>query len=74
MARRIHIEPHHTLEELQRLYKKERDAARARHLQVVLLALQGHNSPRICEVVGMRRDWVFVLIKVTHQRSPGAWP
>ncbi len=71
MARRIHIAPHHTLEELQLLYKKERDAARARHLQVVLLALKGHNSPRICEVVGMRRDWVFVLIKRYNEKGLG---
>ena len=63
MARRIHIEPHATVDELKELYRKSKDPVLMRRLQVIWLAAEGKSSKEVSEVTDYGRDWVFKIVK-----------
>lgn len=54
---------HHTLEELVTLERVERDAAQAKRMRIVILAMQGWTAPAIGMAVGLTRrvcqEWVY---------------
>ncbi|WP_397570098.1 IS630 family transposase [Schlesneria sp. T3-172] len=54
---------HHSLEQLQALERQEKDAARAKRLRIVVLAMQGWTAPAIAMAVGFTRRvcqrWVY---------------
>jgi len=58
----MHVESHHSLEELKRLERGERDARRARRLRIVILAIEGFTAPAVAMSVGLSRrvcqSWV----------------
>lgn len=53
---------HHTAEELQALFRQERNARRAKRIWIVWQARQGHTAPEIAEGIGLSRravqEWV----------------
>ena len=51
----MHVEPHHTDVELDRLIAKERHAVRAKRLRAVRLALGGFDAPAVAERTGYSR-------------------
>jgi transposase len=51
----MNVQPRHSLEELQTLYRTETDARMARRIQGVLLAKRGFTGPRIVEITGACR-------------------
>lgn len=63
MARPIQIREHHTLAELEELYRKELNGRKKTRIQAVLLAKKKWQTPAIREVVGFSRDWLFQLFK-----------
>ena len=58
----MHVESHHSLEELKRLERGERDARRARRLRIVILAIEGFTAPAVAMAGGLSRrvcqSWV----------------
>lgn len=72
MAKRIHVEEHLSLEDLDRLRQTSGDAVERRNAHVIWLAQKGLNSPAIVEATGYRRDWVFVIVKRYNEEGPGA--
>ena len=59
----MRVKDRHTLEELERLERTEKDAHKAKHIRVVLLALKGYTAPAISQAVGLSRRicqrWVY---------------
>lgn len=51
----MEVATHHTEQQLQRLVERERQAARAKRLRVVLLAKQGFTAPEISTCTGFSR-------------------
>ena len=58
----MNVKPHHTLKELQKLYRTESNARLARRIHGVYLASKGLTCPQIMEVTGSARrtiqQWV----------------
>jgi len=52
------VEPHHTLEQLRRLYRTQTNARLARRIQGVYLAQMGLDCPRIMKITGSARRTV----------------
>jgi transposase len=59
----MHVEPHHTIQELQTAAKKEKRARVAHRVRAVILALQGHTAPQIAGLLGSARRAVQQWIK-----------
>lgn len=51
----MHVASHLPLEELKRLERQEREAARAKRLRIVILAVEGWTAPAIAMSVGLTR-------------------
>ncbi len=49
------VEPHHSIQQLERLAKKEKRARVAERLRGVILALRGHDAPTIAPYRGAGR-------------------
>lgn len=58
----MHVEPHHTIEQLQVMERREKRARIARRIRAVILAMQGHDAPTIAATLGRSRravqEWV----------------
>ena len=58
----MNVKPHHTLQELQKLYRTENNAKLARRIHGVYLARKGLTGPQIMEITGSARrtiqQWV----------------
>lgn len=59
----MHVEPHISQAELERLERSEKDATRAKRLRIVILALTGYTAPAIALSLGLSRRicqrWVY---------------
>src|SRR5438552_3577861 len=51
----MHVEFHLSLEQLERLEREEQDAAKARRLRIIILALKGYTAPSIAMSLGPSR-------------------
>jgi transposase len=73
MPRRIHVEQHHTIEELEALGEQVRDAAEWRRIQAILLARCGHPTREICSTVKWKRAWLFRIVKMYNEQGEAAF-
>lgn len=59
----MHVEDHHTLEELERLERGEKHVQKAKRIRIVILAIKGYTAPAIAMSVGLSRRvcqrWVY---------------
>lgn len=59
----MHVEPHVSQAELERLERVEKDATRAKRLRIIILALTGYTAPAIAMSLGLSRRicqrWVY---------------
>jgi transposase len=59
----MNVKPHHTIKELQKLYRTEKDSRMARRIQGVYLAKKGLTCPQIMAITGSARrtiqQWVY---------------
>lgn len=51
----MHVEPHVSQSELERLERSEKDATRAKRLRIIILALTGYTAPAIAMSLGLSR-------------------
>lgn len=70
MPKRIWVEDHLSLKELDALRLESDDSIERRNAHVIWLAKKGHLSPQIVEATGYGRDWVFVIVKGYNERGP----
>lgn len=70
----MHVEPHHTVVELERLERKEKVARVAVRLRAVILAKQGHDAPTIAKLLGRARRAVQEWVRWYNQEGVGALP
>ena len=72
MARSIKLEPHLTVDELYQGYKSTTDAPTARRWQALWLIAQGATAKEAAAVVGLRGEWVRLLVQRYNQHGPTA--
>jgi transposase len=72
MPKKIRLEEHLELEELERRYRRSRDPVERTHYQIVWLLSEGKTTREVMEVTGYSRGWVQQLAKRYNVGGPGA--
>ena len=62
MPKRITIESHLSLEELQTRYRKASDPVERSHYQIIWLLACGKSPKEVAEVTGYSRQWIYELV------------
>lgn len=62
MPKRIIIEPHLTLEELEARYRRAKDSVERSHYQIIWLLAQGRPSEEVASITGYSRSWIYELV------------
>lgn len=62
MPKRIVIEPHLTLEELEARYRRAKDSVERSHYQIIWLLAQGRPSEEVASITGYSRSWIYELV------------
>jgi transposase len=62
MPRRITIEPHLSLEELEARYRQAKDPVERSHYQIIWLLAQGRPSEDVASITGYSRSWIYELV------------
>ena len=63
MSRSIHIQPHHTIEELETFYTQTKCAVYSRHIQVIILVKRGYPTKEIQTITSLSDSWIYELCK-----------
>ena len=59
MPRRITIQPHLNLTELETRYKQAIDATQRTHYQIIWLLAKGKTTAQVAEVTGYGVSWIY---------------
>jgi transposase len=62
MPKRIVIEPHLTIEELEARYRRAKDSVERSHYQIIWLLAQGRPSEEVASITGYSRSWIYELV------------
>ena len=62
MPKRISIEPHLSIEELEQRYRQAKDPIERSHYQIIWLLAQGRTSEEVALVTGYKRSWIYELV------------
>lgn len=62
MPKRITIEPHLTLEELETAYRQAKKPIKRTHYQIIWLLAKGVSTKEVAEVTGYSRGWIYELV------------
>src|SRR5262245_53282873 len=62
MARRLRLTPHHTTEELGRLYRQAHDPVARSHWQILWLVSRGRPTTDVAATVGYSIPWVRTVV------------
>jgi transposase len=62
MSRRITIQAHLSLEELQARYREAKDAAERSHYQIIWLLASGKPTEEVAAITGYSRSWIYELV------------
>ncbi len=72
MPRRMHLEEHLTVAQLEQRYRAARDPIERSHLQIVWLAAQGRSRAEITEATGYHARWISTIIGRYNANGPAA--
>ena len=72
MAKKIHLEPHLEVAELERRYREARDPVERSQYQIVWLLGQGKLTREVAEATGYSRGWIQELARRYNAGGPGA--
>lgn len=61
MPRRITIQPHLSLEELETRYRQAKDVTERSHYQIIWLLAQGKATEEVAAIMGYSRGWIYEL-------------
>jgi transposase len=70
MARRIHLAPHLSLDELGQRSKTAETPAEARRYHALWLIAQGHTAKDAAALIGLSSRWVGILVQRYNQHGP----
>lgn len=70
MGKRLVLESHLRVEELEQGHRSSKDSVSARQWQVIWLLAQGHSSAQVAQMMGLSLEWVRVLAR--RYNSQGA--
>lgn len=62
MPRRITIQPHLSLEELETRYRQTKDAVERTYYQIIWLVAQGKQTSEVAAITGYSRGWLYELV------------
>lgn len=62
MPKRLSIEPHLSIEELEKRYRGAKDPVERTHYQIIWLLDLGHSSAEVAQVTGYSRSWIDELV------------
>src|SRR5260221_12734781 len=70
MARRIHLQPHLSVEELERRYRAAKEPNERTWWQILWLLAQGHTATELSAVIGYRAYWIGQIAKRYNEQGP----
>lgn len=70
MPRRIQLENHLSVDELESLFKKTTDSVEKRHWQVLWLVARGKHTDQISDFLGITAHWVRQIVKRYNAQGP----
>ena len=70
MPKRITIQPHLSLDELEARYRQAIDPVEACHYQIIWLLAQGIPTDEVAVVTGYSRSWIYELVTGYNQLGP----
>ncbi len=62
MPRRVTIEAHLSLEELERGYRQAKEPVKRTHYQIIWLLAKGSRTEEVVAVTGYSRSWIYELV------------
>ena len=62
MPKRLSIEPHLSLAELEQRYRQSKDAVDRSHYQIIWLLASGRSSKEVSQVTGYSLSWIYELV------------
>src|SRR5260370_10125961 len=70
MARRIHLQPHLSVEELEHRYRAAKEPNERTWWQILWLLAQGHTATELSAVIGYRASWIGQIAKRSNEQGP----
>jgi transposase len=70
MPKRLSIEPHLSLTELEQRYRQSKDAVEKSHYQIIWLLASGKSSTEVSEVTGYSLSWMYELVSGYNHMGP----
>jgi transposase len=70
MPRRITIDAHLGLEELESRYRQAKEATERSHYQAIWLLAKGKTTAEVSEVTGYGVSWIYELVRSYNRRGP----
>lgn len=61
--KRIQLQNHLSVNELEQLYRNESDAIKRSHWQIIWLLAQGHTPAEVAQVTAYTKGWIYILIR-----------
>jgi len=62
MPKRISIEPHLSLTELEQRYRQAKDGVERSHYQIIWLLASGRSSQEVSQITGYSLSWIYELV------------
>lgn len=73
MPKRIHVEKHLSIEELERRYREASDGVKRSHYQIVWLLSQGKLTREVTEATGYKAEWIRRIAGRYNQLGEEGW-
>src|SRR5258708_28801850 len=70
MARRIHLQPHLSVEELEHRYRAAKEPNERTWWQILWLLAQGRTATELSAVIGYRAYWIGQIAKRYNEQGP----
>jgi hypothetical protein len=70
MARRIHLQPHLSIDELEHRYRTAKEPNERTWWQILWLLAQGRTATELSAVIGYRAYWIGQIAKRYNEQGP----
>jgi transposase len=72
MGRHLHLQPHLSVEELERRYRTAKEPHERTWWQILWLLAQGHTATELSRVIGYRAYWIGQIARRYNEQGPEA--
>lgn len=70
MVRRVQIESHLSVEELEKRYRQASDGIERSHYQIVWLLATGRTTAEVSELTSYSKNWIYELVRGYNRLGP----